>query len=93
MTKTITIPISKETCSTIKNYTQWFIWFGLFALAAYGFVYVWYDIGNYNAVDRFGIGILSIIAMIVVTIVSLWYLYITDRWIAIKCNCEKENEN
>lgn len=93
MTKTITIPLSKETCDKIKKG----IGLGLWGLATigliFGFISMWYDTldwGNSPARELGGafffLGIsVSIIMMIVC-------LHDKGIWVNFRCNCEVEEK-
>lgn len=103
MTKTITLPISHETCTVIKHAIGWFLWIGLVALSVYGLVYAWYDVGNLengyeptHFIDinlaRIYIGAFSSIIIISQPLIMLNYLRTLGIWIKIECNC-KETKN
>lgn len=82
MTKTVNIPLSKETCHTVKWSVIWFLWIG----ATTGMLYATYYIATTPTWGLIPAPIagsgFSIICMIV-------YLRNNNHWIEFKCNCDE----
>ncbi len=88
MTKTITLPISTETCDKIKKIiglTLWILATVGMVVVTIGLYFNWWN--NYNT-DRFTIGLLSSIGSVVSIGFFLVYAHDNGVWINIKCNCE-----
>ena len=88
MTKTITLPISKETCEKIGYYGGLTLW----ALATFGLLYLvtamWFDMWNFYTVDRLTVGFFSGAGGVVSVI--FWFVYLHDKgiWLSFQCKCE-----
>lgn len=92
MTKTVTIPMSKESCHKIKYGIGLTVGFGLPIMMITLMVIVIIDLWNWHSnFDRAHVIVGSGVVTIVTLILTLKILHDDNHWINFKCNCEKDD--
>lgn len=88
MTKTITLPITHETCHKIKVGVGLGVWIlGTFGLI-YAFHSAWFDTYNMDLFDRVIMGIFTTLGTFFSIIFMLLYFHDKGFWINFECKCE-----
>lgn len=88
MTKTISLPISTETCNKIKKIVGITLWILATAGMIITLIGLWYDWWNSQIDLRVFIGTLTIIGSGLSIICLIKFSHDSGVWINFKCNCE-----
>lgn len=100
MTKTLILPMSRETCDKIKDVIIFALWFGQIALLAYislGAVYDWFGFAKYeNHWYESGANVAILVFSMLGNIVSVSIMCMVSigekGYVNFKCNCESETK-
>lgn len=103
MTKTFTIPISKETCKKISYTLGLTCAFGSVILLTLGMFSVWFDwwdsyadVGHFTAptdILRTAAFLVSGVVNFIVLWIVLSVMHSNKHWINFQCNCDKKDKD